>query len=227
MKHSFALPKKTLTVRDSDSLKKKMQRLDGSSKLLEDWPAFAAELICTGSRGQRGRIVSSEGSVTCGIWEAEANTTSWLDYPVHEWMLLLEGEVAIITPTSTLSFRPGDCFVIPRGLRCVWSQPGRVRKFFVASDQGSVLRAPHPSAFRIDTSSPHLGLVFATSAGLQMGIRSIQPGDLLAPNRCEIIHDLQSGQTYLHNSVDGPFSGPSAITVAYCSYDKAPPNAKL
>ena len=55
-------------------------------------------------------------------------------------MVLLEGEVCVITPTETHTFGPGDAFVIPLGTKCVWTNVGRVRKWFVAGFDGVVAR---------------------------------------------------------------------------------------
>jgi uncharacterized cupin superfamily protein len=58
-------------------------------------------------------------------------------YPVTEFMLVLEGEVIIVEETRETRIGSGESFIIPKGLRCRWTQTGKVKKFFVILDDSS------------------------------------------------------------------------------------------
>ncbi len=108
---------------------------------LEPWPDFSETEIASGSRAQNGKICFEDKpqGLTAGIWEQQANESNWLNYPVNEWMLLLDGEVVIVEEHTTTSIKAGESFIIPKGLRCRWTQPGYVKKFFVIHDDASGL----------------------------------------------------------------------------------------
>ena len=67
---------------------------DANAKM-EQWPDFPESEIASGSRAQRGHAWFDDKAcgLSAGIWEAEANISHWMDYPVTEFMLVLEGEV--------------------------------------------------------------------------------------------------------------------------------------
>jgi len=121
---------------------------------LEDFPEDA---IVSGTRKQDGLILFADEArgITAGLWEQGANESRWLDYPVNEFMTVLEGEVVIVEEDRTLSVKAGESFVIPRGLRCRWTQAGRVKKIFVIFDDasGSVNEGPL-HAIKVDPSAP-------------------------------------------------------------------------
>tara|TARA_R110002050_G_scaffold250711_1_gene388736 strand:- start:361 stop:1008 length:648 start_codon:yes stop_codon:yes gene_type:complete len=105
------------------------------------FPTFPSESIESGTREHAGAIVhNKEGSISIGLWEMEKNTTTWLDYPVTEFMILLKGTVTLELDekdstqekNKRVSFTAPQCFVIPKGLRCKWIQEGHVKKWFVS-----------------------------------------------------------------------------------------------
>lgn len=124
-----------------------------SDASLEPWPDSPVSETASGSRQRSGRLWLNDRDrgVLAGLWQAEAHATPWLDYPTHELVLMVEGEAALATADDTLMLRPGDCAVIPKGLRCRWSQAGRVRKYFVLFDDkaGSPNTAPR-RAIKVD-----------------------------------------------------------------------------
>ncbi len=127
-------------------------RFDPKARL-EQWPDFPESEIASGSRAQRGHawIDDKACGLSAGIWEAEANVTHWMNYPVNEFMLVLEGEVVIVTETGETRIASGESFVIPKGLRCRWTQSGRVKKFFVIFDDSSGAANPGPlRAIKLD-----------------------------------------------------------------------------
>jgi uncharacterized cupin superfamily protein len=107
---------------------------------LERWDDIPAEEIESGSPVQRGRFAlnAPEIGLTAGEWDCTAFTSTLMPYPVHEFMAVLEGAVEIIAEDgSTTRIAAGESFVIPKGLRCTWHQPGYMRKFFMIFDDGA------------------------------------------------------------------------------------------
>ena len=41
--------------------------------------------------------------LSAGIWDAAANTRGWMNYPVDEFMIVLEGEIVIVEEDRRLS----------------------------------------------------------------------------------------------------------------------------
>jgi uncharacterized cupin superfamily protein len=121
-----------------------------SAATLEKWPDYPEEEIAAGSRGQSGHMYFEDGKsgLSTGVWQAEASTTRWMEYPVHEFMMILEGKVTIETERGNLSVKAGESFVIPKGLRLRWIQKQRVKKFFVIFEGGEP--APKRGAIKID-----------------------------------------------------------------------------
>ena len=113
---------------------------------LEPWPDFAEAEIATGSRAQNGQVWFEDKAhgLTAGIWEQDANESHWMTYPVNEFMTVLEGEVVIVEEGRSVSVKAGESFIIPKGLRCRWTQPGHVKKFFVIFDDASGLANKGP-----------------------------------------------------------------------------------
>jgi uncharacterized cupin superfamily protein len=120
-------------------------RFDANAKM-EQWPDFPESEIASGSRSQRGHVWIDDKvcGLSAGIWEAEANVSHWMNYPVNEFMVVLEGEVVIVTETGETGIGSGQSFVIPKGLYCRWTQTGKVKKFFVIFDDSSGAVNPEP-----------------------------------------------------------------------------------
>jgi uncharacterized cupin superfamily protein len=106
---------------------------------MEQWPDFPESEIASGSKAQRGHAWFEDTALglSAGIWEAEANVSHWMNYPVTEFMLVLEGEVVIVEETGETRIGSGESSIIPKGLRCQWTQSGKVKKFFVILEDGS------------------------------------------------------------------------------------------
>ena len=111
------------------------------SAALEPWEDFPEADIVSGTRKQNGRILFEDKArgLTAGVWEQGANESRWIDYPVNEFMTVLEGEVVIVEEDRAVSIKAGESFIIPKGLRCRWTQPGHVKKFFVIHEDMSGL----------------------------------------------------------------------------------------
>ena len=124
---------------------------------LEAWEDFPEDVIVSGTRKQNGLMLFEDKArgLSAGVWEQGANETGWMDYPVNEFMMVLEGEVVIVEEERTVSIRAGESFIIPKGLRCRWTQPSYVKKFFVIFDDASGLRNEGPlRTIKIDTAAP-------------------------------------------------------------------------
>lgn len=120
---------------------------------LQKWPDYPEEEIATGSRACKGHFYLEDPKLglTTGVWEAEANETHWMEYPVHEFMILLEGSVTILEEGRSTTVKAGESFVIPKGLKCRWMQKGRVRKFFlILEDNAEVAADANRHMIKID-----------------------------------------------------------------------------
>lgn len=72
------------------------------------------------------------GQLTSGVWECTAYTARFEAYPVDEFCHVLSGEVTITEADGRAeTFTAGECFVVPRGLKCTWHMPETLRKFYV------------------------------------------------------------------------------------------------
>jgi uncharacterized cupin superfamily protein len=98
------------------------------------WPDMPAESLESGTPVQSGHVYFEDRGIglSAGVWECTAFTSRPEPYPVHEFMLLLEGEVTIQEPGGReTTIKAGESFVIPRGLPCRWVQKGRVKTCYV------------------------------------------------------------------------------------------------
>jgi uncharacterized cupin superfamily protein len=129
--------------------------LDQSASL-PDWPMFPESEISSGARDSRGQVLFEDPSIglTVGIWESEANLGRWMTWPVHEFMIIVDGEVVVIDEIGETVAKVGDCFFIPKGKRCIWNQSCHARKIMMMFEDRT---APGADAakhiFRIDTST--------------------------------------------------------------------------
>lgn len=117
-----------------------------ASARLQPWEDFPEVEITSGTRKQSGVVLFEDKArgLTAGVWEQGANESRWMDYPVNEFMVVLEGEVVIVEEDRTVSVKAGESFIIPKGLHCRWTQPGHVKKFFVIFDDASGLKNEGP-----------------------------------------------------------------------------------
>ncbi len=121
----------------------RMIRFDPAAPL-DVWPTIAPEELESGNPVQRGLTlldVPAHG-FSAGLWDCTAQTSVWMDQPSHEFMLLLEGEVTIVEASRETTFRAGDAFVLPQGLRCQWKQPGYVKKIWVTYEDPDPVAEP-------------------------------------------------------------------------------------
>lgn len=72
-----------------------------------------------------------DGRLKTGIWRCTAYSERYDGYPADEFMVVLEGEVTIEGEGFKDTYRKGDCFFVPKGFNCTWTQPGPMLKFYV------------------------------------------------------------------------------------------------
>ncbi len=193
---------------------------------LQPWPDYPASEIATGIRANSGHYFfenKAEG-LSVGVWEQGANETHWMDYPVHEFMVILEGAVTIEEKHRETTITAGQSFVIPKGLNCRWKQKDRVRKIFVILNAGAAGVDPHvvkldygaqlspsppPTADVLLSSPPpsqqSLDLYEAHDGRFSVGLWSTTPyrRKLISFPRWELMHILE-GRVKMDNGAGHP-----------------------
>jgi len=142
-------------------------RFDANA-VLERWPDFPPEEVAEGAPVQRGRmwIDDKARGLNAGIWDCTPMVSHWMDYPVNEYMIVLEGEVTIVEPTRETTIKAGESFILPKGLRCIWKQPHYMKKFFVIFDDAAE-RAKR-EGLKVIKPDPHVALAPATPTGADL-----------------------------------------------------------
>jgi uncharacterized cupin superfamily protein len=138
----------------------KLSTFSPSGQGLDVWPAMPPKDVAAGNPVQRGRYYFEDSGLGlyCGVWDCTAFVSTMAPYSVDEFMILIEGSVTIEEESGrSTTFTAGECFVIPRGLKCVWRQPGYLRKIFVIfedPDRGIPQRPNAEHAFKVDPNAP-------------------------------------------------------------------------
>lgn len=104
---------------------------------LSPLPDYPEEEMASGSRACNGWFAHGghgHSGFSVGLWEAEPNESNWIDYPFHDVMLVLEGELGIETAQGRVMAGAGEALFVPKGLRCRYIQPAYVKKVVVAFD---------------------------------------------------------------------------------------------
>lgn len=125
------------------------------------WEDIPADQLAAGAPVQRGHgyLDAAEIGLSAGVWDCTAMTTKMAPYPVHEFMLVLEGEVTIVEAGGRrTTIRAGQSFVLPKGLVCSWEQPGYMRKFYVIFDDPSGAAPADPAALSVIVPDPAAAL---------------------------------------------------------------------
>jgi len=97
-----------------------------------------AENVIPGDPTEIGHdyFTDSTAQLEVGVWECTAYTSQFDGgYPVDDFGIILSG-TAVITDESGHSetFKAGDAYVIPKGLKCTWHMPESIRKYYVIFD---------------------------------------------------------------------------------------------
>jgi uncharacterized cupin superfamily protein len=71
------------------------------------------------------------GQWTVGIWDSTPYHRKTINFPRHELMHILEGEVTITEEGfAPQTFKAGDSFFVPMGTRCDWHTTRYIRKIY-------------------------------------------------------------------------------------------------
>ncbi len=99
---------------------------------LPDQPLEHAELLHGVPVGlDHAYFARPEAKLRTGIWRCGPYTERYEDYPVDEFMIVLEGEVTLEGEGFRETYRKGDAFFVPKGFCGVWHQPVSMLKYYV------------------------------------------------------------------------------------------------
>jgi uncharacterized cupin superfamily protein len=125
---------------------------------LIDWPVMDPSNLVSGQPVQRGHLYDEDETTdySVGVWDCTAFDDQPGPYPVDEFMLLLEGQVEMVMPGGAqVIIKPGEAFVIPKGLDCQWKMPDTVRKIFMILDGAAPTDADNIALHRITAPLLH------------------------------------------------------------------------
>lgn len=75
---------------------------------------------------------ADDASVRVGVWEAGESKTKLTDYPFTEYVLMISGYLVITNDDgTTMEFREGDTFVMPKGWTGIWEVREHMKKQMV------------------------------------------------------------------------------------------------
>lgn len=101
------------------------------------WGHLENENVIEGNPTETGHnyFTNGTGQLTAGVWECTPCTSQIDSYPVDEFCTILSGMVVLTDENGHAeTFKPGDSFVIPKGLKCTWHMPETTRKYYVIFD---------------------------------------------------------------------------------------------
>ncbi len=77
-------------------------------------------------------VTSGSGKITAGVWECSAYTERLESYPVDQFCYVLKGSLVLtVDGEEPQTFHEGDAFMIQRGTKGIWHQPGTFREYYV------------------------------------------------------------------------------------------------
>jgi uncharacterized cupin superfamily protein len=109
---------------------------------------------------QRGYryLEDTEHGVFMSVWDSTPVTLTSHTFPRNEFFKVLDGSVTIIDAAGREStFRVGDCFIFPQGLKSQWRQTEYFRKYAVGFTDASAQEPADPSSLRVvrlDSNGP-------------------------------------------------------------------------
>jgi len=114
-------------------------RLDQKAEATEA-AKYPKEMVPSGQKSFDGeyktvdQYESTDKKFLVAIWESGPGVLQTDSYPNDEYVLVLEGELAITNKSGTKdTYKPGDSFVIPKGWAGTWDMKKKFRKQFVAA----------------------------------------------------------------------------------------------
>ena len=104
-----------------------------SGEGLEPLPPFPneEEVTLEGSLNHRGKTLF-DGDFSAKIYEADPAKLRIDDFPIDEYILVLEGRLILTDDNGEVSeYKPGDSLVIPKGFSGYWHMPEKYREFII------------------------------------------------------------------------------------------------
>ena len=104
---------------------------------LQFWGHLENETVISGEPTETGRnyFTDSTGQFTVGVWDYTPCLSEIDNYPVDEFCFILSGMLVLTDGSGHAeTFRLGDSFVIPKGMKCTWHMPETTRKYYVILD---------------------------------------------------------------------------------------------
>ncbi|TIX45500.1 MAG: DUF861 domain-containing protein [Mesorhizobium sp.] len=99
---------------------------------IEDAPLKTAKPIESRPMGlDHVYLERAESGLYAGVWRASPYTEYLENYPVDEFMYVVNGSVTLEWDTFSETFRRGDAFLLPKGFRGVWRQSEPVVKYYM------------------------------------------------------------------------------------------------
>lgn len=103
---------------------------------LEDWGPLDPEGVAEGAPTQQGLLIipgptPDEG---LGVWRCTPYVSHWFEYPCHEYVQMIDGSVTLETEAGATTWKAGDSFFIPAGLRLRWVQRETVLKIYLIAN---------------------------------------------------------------------------------------------
>ena len=113
-------------------------RLDQKAKASES-AKYPKEMVGPGQKSFDGEYKQFKGyeskdkKFLVALWESGPGVLQTDSYPNDEYVLVLEGQLAITNKSGTKDeFKAGDSFVIPKGWAGTWDMKTKFKKQFVA-----------------------------------------------------------------------------------------------
>ena len=96
---------------------------------VEDQPFWTVTAGDGPTSGSRKDFVSPDGRFQVGYSQYDEMTLQLRDWPIDEFMHILEGQVEITDESGASKiYGPGDMFVMPKGFNGTWRQLGPIKK---------------------------------------------------------------------------------------------------
>ena len=96
---------------------------------VEDQPYWTVTDGDAPTFGSRKDFVSPDGLFQVGCSQYDKMTLQIKDWPIDEFMHILEGQVEITDESgASRVYGPGDMFVMPKGFSGTWRQLGPIKK---------------------------------------------------------------------------------------------------
>lgn len=110
-------------VLDPTKLEKDLQDIDDSNPFADsNFPPVQRDSVA---------FTNDAGNMAVGMWDSTAFESEMKPFDVHEFVLLLEGDVTILEGDNTAHFfTAGDAFFIPKGTVCQWKVTQPIKKFY-------------------------------------------------------------------------------------------------